>query len=81
METSELLKLVLIYIFMSSKGTTELFSNILSDTTTPWVPLISYDIWKFCCKLYGKEGEPTSKSHGPPDSKCCLKKVYKYMPL
>lgn len=69
---------------LNAQSNAEKFNNRASDGTTqwgPWVPLISFDIWKFRCKPYRKRQVPTSVPHGPTERNCCLKKVCKYVPL
>lgn len=51
---------------LNAQSTAEKFNNRASDRTTqwgPWVPLISFDIWKFFCELYRKRQISTSMPH------------------
>lgn len=63
---------------LNAQSTPGKFNNRASDRTTqwgPWLPLISFDIWKFCCELYRKRQISASMPHGLTERKCCLKKV------
>lgn len=51
---------------LNAQSTAEKFNNRASDRTTqwgPWVPLISFDTGKFCCKPYRKKQIIASMPH------------------